>query len=396
MQNPESALSHFQLSLPSKVVFGWGRRTELGQLAVAEGSRALLVWGSRTLRRSHYWEELQTSLTASGVKIVETWHVAEEPSVAEIDRAIASMQASTRDLDVVIAIGGGSAIDFAKALAARATNPAGASIQDYLEGVGTGATLTANPLPLIAVPTTSGTGSEATKNAVISVADPPCKKSLRSEKLIPAAVLIDPELTTLNAPAVTASAGMDALTQLIESYVSVRATSFTRALCLEGFQLAAPQLLAAYKDGNDQTARTAMAYGAFLSGVALANSGLGFAHGVAAALGAAFGTPHGIACAALLPIAVEVNRETSRSDFATLGRLVRQAPNLDEASAVTALVETIDELCQQLKIPRRLSELGVQGADLPALARNSRGNSMSGNPRSLSDEELTSILEQHL
>ena len=296
-----------------------------------------------------------------------------------------------------MALGGGAAIDLGKATAALATNRHGESVRAFLEGVGRGLAIERAPLPFVAVPTTAGTGSEATRNAVISSLDPPFKKSLRSPAMVPTAIVLDPELTESCPRDVTAHSGMDSITQLIESFVSRRTNAWTAALCREGLARALPALPAAIADGRDQEARTAMLHAAFLSGLALANSGLGLAHGVAAGLGVRHGIPHGLACAVMLPAAMRFNRSVCAAAFAEIGRLL--SPGLDAASddhAADAAISGIESLCSSIGIPRRLGELGVTEEDLPALAPASRGNSLSGNPRDVTDEELAALLREML
>ena len=248
--------------------------------------------------------------------------------------------ANLADGDFVIGLGGGSAIDLAKATAAMATNRESKTVADYLEGVGRGLKIANPPLPVLAIPTTAGTGSEATKNAVISSdttyhvrpgetsrrpipqaeRNQPFKKSLRSEQMVPRIVLVDPELTVTTPSTVTAYSGMDAITQLIESYISRRAKPIPRALCLQGLQLAIPALPEAVRDGNAAGLAKRWHRRRCFPGMALANSGLGLAHGVAAALGAECRVAHGLACAVMLPAAMEANREVSQAELAALGR----------------------------------------------------------------------------
>ena len=295
--------------------------------------------------------------------------------------------------DLVIGIGGGSAIDLAKAVAALATNRHGHSVKDFLEGVGQGLKIETPPLPVLAVPTTAGTGSEATKNSVISSNDPPFKKSLRSELMVPRIVLIDPELTVDLPPNVTAQTGMDAITQLIESYLSRRAQPIPQALAESGLQLALRSIERAVAEGTNREARESLAYAAYLSGIALANSGLGLAHGVAAALGIHCHVPHGLACAVMLPAALRVNRDVRLPEMARLSRLESAQPAIDEGPSADRFIARIEDLTKRIGIPSRLSEIGVQFDQIPALVKGSRGNSMDGNPRAVSDEELTRLLE---
>ena len=323
--------------------------------------------------------------------------ISHEPEVADVDRLTRTIVSyHPTDGDFVIGLGGGSAIDLAKATAAMATNRESTSVVDYLEGVGRGLKITKPPLPMLALPTTAGTGSEATKNAVISCYDPPFKKSLRSDLMVPRIVLVDPELSVSVPPDVTAHTGMDAITQLIESYISRRAKPIPRAIAVQGLQLAMPALAEAVRDGSSRTAREAMAHAALLSGIALANSGLGLAHGVAAALGVEGRVPHGLACAVMLPAALRINREVCEAELASLARAVCPESFSTGAAAADALVNRIESLAVEIGIPQRLSSLGVRCDQIPALVTGSRGNSMSGNPRDVSDEELTDLLESML
>lgn len=390
---------NYSFFAPRQIVFGWGRRAELGTLAARYGRRALLVSGSRTLETNGSVEQLANSLRATGLEVLSFQAPSREPEVRDVDQLTAEFRSldPTGD-DVVIAVGGGSTIDLAKAVAALATNTQGESVEDFLEGVGRGLQITQLPLPLIAIPTTAGTGAEATKNAVISSntdsasGSKPYKKSLRSELMVPSLVLVDPELTVSLPPGVTAVTGMDAITQLIESYVSRRAAPIPQALCVQGLKLAIPALPIAVKDGSSQAAREAMAHAALLSGIALANSGLGFAHGVAAALGVTCQIPHGLACAALLPTALHVNMPVRTREFAELERLFDPDVGNDIVAA-NAFVDRIESLCELLEVPSRLRDLGVRQEQLAELVPGSRGNSMSGNPREISDEKLAQILD---
>jgi alcohol dehydrogenase class IV len=389
---------------PPKIVFGWGRRREIGELAREAGyKRAFIVSGSRRLMDSGGVAELSAALKAAGDQPIPFVEIHREPTVEDVDRAAAVLRNERAgDGDFVLAIGGGSAIDLGKAAAAMATNGDGASVSEFLEGVGKGLTIDRRPLPVLAMPTTGGTGSEATKNAVISSRDPPFKKSLRSEKMIPRVVLVDPELSVSVPPKITAQTGMDAITQLIESYISRRAQPIPRALAVQGLQLALPAIVEAVENGSSRPAREAMGQAALLSGMALANSGLGMAHGVAAALGIVCNVPHGLACAVMLPAALRANRDVACAELATLERSVAQPsytgysrlPN--EESAADAFISRIESICQTIGIPRRLSDVGVQSEQIPALVAQSRGNSMSGNPRDLSNEELAEIMVKML
>lgn len=399
-------LASYDFFAPNRIVFGWGRRTEISSLAKSLGSRAFVVSGSRTLEANGTIDELCRLMQSAGVTTERLATQTREPEVADVDAAVERLVSlGVRDGDCVVAIGGGSAIDLAKAVAALATNRHGKSVKDFLEGVGRGLKIERPPLPLLAMPTTAGTGTEATKNAVISSFDPPFKKSLRSDLMVPKIVLVDPELTVSLPRDITAHTGMDAITQLIESSISRRQTRMTNMLCLDGLRLAIPAMFDLSHDLTNRSAREAMSHAALMSGLALANSGLGFAHGVAAALGVHAKVPHGLACAVMLPVALEINRDVSQGDLAPLGwnwahllhhiggLPAREKPfSLDNGcQIVEAVIRTLNE---RFGIPKRLSELGVAREQLPTIAKSSRGNSMDGNPRDVSDEELLTTLER--
>ena len=383
---------------PHKIVFGWGRRAEIGVLAKTLGRRAFIICGSRTLARNGTMEGIAGRLKTEGTEPIDVAMVSHEPEVDDVDRIAAELRSLTPGSgDFLIAVGGGSAIDLAKAVAAMATDRQSDTVMDYLENVGKNFTLSQPPLPVMAVPTTAGTGAEATKNAVISSYDPPLKKSLRDDRLVPAVALVDPELTVSAPPAITAAGGMDAITQLIESYISRKSRPIPRALAIQGLRMAVNAIVEAVEDGSSRAAREKMAHAALLSGMCLANSGLGMAHGVAAALGVHCRVAHGVACALMLPVALRVNRQIRSAELARLGRIVlgleRSTP---PEEVIDAFIARIDTLCERLGVPRRLSELGVGREQIPIIVAASRGSSMSGNPRELSDSELTAELEKIL
>ncbi len=382
----------FELRVPSKVVFGWGQRGAAASVVRSLGRRAWLVSGSRTLAAAGVPAALEASLIAGGVEVRRVECASREPETADVDETVAAIRPHVRPGDCIVGLGGGSTIDLAKAVSGLVTQNAGAPVKDYLEGVGRGLKLIEAPLPLVAMPTTAGTGTEATKNSVISSYDPPFKKSLRDERLVPAAVIIDPELTVTNPPEVTAYSGMDAITQLIESFVTRKGTPLTRALCLEGLRVALPALETAVREPQNRVAREAMAYAAWLSGITLANSGLGLAHGVAAALGVHCRTPHGLACAVMLAPAMKANLAVCSREFAQIGAMLAGGSvGTVETDAELAIVN-LELLASRLAIPSRLRDLGVREDQIAALVPSSRGNSMSGNPRDLPDRELEELL----
>lgn len=390
-------LPSFDHLSPQRIVFGWGRRAEIGAAASSLGRRAWLVVGSRTLTRNGTVDEIERLLNTAGVESRRAAQIDREPLTSDVDEAVVRMKsAGVESGDFVIGLGGGSAIDLAKTLAAFAPQKEAAPVRDYLEGVGRGLKIVAPPLPILAIPTTGGTGTEATKNAVISSLDPPFKKSLRDERLVPRVVLVDPELSVSVPAATTAWTGMDAITQLIEAYITRNARPIPQSLCLEGLRLALPAVETAVRDGANREAREAMALAALFSGMALANSGLGLAHGVAAALGVRCGIAHGLACAVMLPAALAANRDVSQASLARLARYAMNVSTDDDAAAATVLIDRIGELCRSLGVPRTLGRLGVRRDQLADLVSGSHGNSLNGNPRPIGDEELHSILERML
>lgn len=390
-----NASTSYDFVAPRRIVFGWGRRRELGTLAKTLGRRAFAVAGSRTLYDKGVMGQLFDSLRAAEVEPVELEILESEPQVRDVDRVAAAIRRhNVGPGDFLLGVGGGAAMDLAKAVAAMATNAESPSVQDYLENVGRDLKLVAPPLPVLAMPTTAGTGAEATRNAVISSYDPPFKKSLRDDRIMPHLALVDPELCVSVPPNVTAASGMDAITQLIESYISRKAQPIPQALCVQGLRLAVPAIVEAVASGGSRRAREAMSHAALLSGMSLANSGLGMAHGVAAALGIHCRVPHGAACAVMLPVALRVNAEVRQEELGRLSHLLfGHSPRRSPGEAVEALIDEIEQLCNRVGVPRRLGQFGVTAEQLPAIVKSSRGSSMSGNPRDLNDAELTAVLE---
>ena len=395
--NSETPIT-YDFVAPQRIVFGWGRRREVGGLARSLGRRAFVICGAPVLTEGGILGQITEALRAEGVEAVFLETIVHEPEVEDVDRVAGVVRtAGLRSGDFILAIGGGSAIDLGKAVAAMATNDESPTVKDYLEGVGRGLVLVKDPLPVLAMPTTAGTGAEATRNAVISSYDPAFKKSLRSERILPRIALVDPELTVTVPPATTAASGMDAITQLIESFISRKAQPIPQALAMDGLKKAIPAIAEAVASGSSQPAREKMAHAAMLSGICLANSGLGMAHGVAAALGVYCRVAHGVACALMLPVALRVNREARQAELARLAHLLfGKGPSTTPEEAVEFLIQEISSLCDRVGVPRRLSQLGVTKEQIPEIVKSSRGSSMAGNPRDLSDAELTAILEEIL
>jgi alcohol dehydrogenase class IV len=393
------SLPAYDLVVPPSIRFGPGRAAEIAAVAAGLGRTAWLVGGRRSLVESGLLAALERGLADAGLAARLVATVAGEPTVDQVAAAVAGLPRESLADTVVIAVGGGSAIDLAKAVAALATNVPpdtvdfDAAVVDRLEGVGRGLAIDVPPLPVVAVPTTAGTGAEATRNAVISCPRRGFKKSMRSPLMVPRAAIVDPLLTLSCDRGTTAASGLDAITQLVESFVCRFARPVPRALAIEALPRALAALPTAVEQPHDVSARAAMAHAALVSGIALANSGLGMAHGVAAALGVECGTPHGLACATLLPVAVRVNLAAAEQDFAALERTVAADTSPVDREAAAAFAARIEALCDRVAVPRRLRDLGLARDRLRWLAENSGGTSMRGNPVELDPARLLPILE---
>ncbi|HBY61802.1 MAG TPA: alcohol dehydrogenase [Solibacterales bacterium] len=377
----------FEFATAQRIVFGLGSATSLPGAVREAGTRALLVTGAHP-------ERVRSLL--GGVPH-EVFAVHGEPDLAAAREGVAAFRRA--GCDVVVSIGGGSVVDAGKAIAALAAN-SGEPL-DYLEVVGRGRLLERAPFPFIAVPTTAGTGSEVTRNAVLASVEHGVKASLRSAKMLPAAAIVDPDLTLDLPPAVTASTGLDALTQLIEPFVSVKRNAMVDLYCREGIGLAARALPVVFRQPGNREARRDMSFASLLGGLSLANAGLGIVHGFAAPIGGAFDAPHGAVCAALLPHAMAANllalaaRDPGGEALARyrdVAVLVTRSPNATPADGV----ERIRELCAELAIPP-LSRYGIRPADVPGLVEKAaRASSTKGNPIALNAAEMTGILEAAL
>ncbi|HVX66689.1 MAG TPA: iron-containing alcohol dehydrogenase [Bryobacteraceae bacterium] len=382
----------FEFTPPRRIVFGEGVVREVPAIAAEYGRRALVVTGRSPDRAAG----LVRLLHAEGIETVP-FAVAGEPTLEIAREGVAA--ARDGRIEMVIAVGGGSALDAGKAIAVLAANAG--DVLEYLEVIGLGKPFERRAVPVIAVPTTAGTGSEVTRNAVLASPDHGVKASLRSASMLPVAAVVDPELTYDMPPAVTASTGLDALTQLIEPYVSVRANAMTDLFCLEGMRRAAGALAQAFRTGQDRDARRDMAYASLLGGLALANAGLGAVHGFAAPIGGMFSAAHGAVCAALLPHVMAANIRALRARdpehaalarYRTAARILTGFPDADaEDGAAWA-----SEIANTLKIPP-LRSYGIRERDVPALtSAAARASSMKGNPISLTPKELVGILNRAL
>jgi alcohol dehydrogenase class IV len=394
-------IQRFSVARLPRIEFGAGTIEKLPGIAARFGSRALLVTGAASFQRSTRWDALRAGLQKAGIDWTHT-AVSGEPSPGLVDDAVRRF----RDLHpaAVVAIGGGSVLDAGKAIAGLLRT--GDSVMDYLEGVGPEKSYAGPAVPFIAVPTTAGTGSEATKNAVLSVrGENGFKKSFRDERLVPQYAIVDPDLLSTCPPPQIAANGMDALTQLMESYVSTQASRLTDALALDGILAARDSLMALYENAAAAAgARSGMAYAALLSGVTLAQTGLGAVHGLASPVGAFFLMPHGVVCGTLVAAATRVNidamhgREPANpalGKYARLAELLCDTRFSDVQEAHVALERRLEDWIEQLDIPR-LGRFGIRDGDLQRIVANSRGSSMKTNPIVLSDDEIGAILEERL
>jgi alcohol dehydrogenase class IV len=382
----------FEFATAGRIVFGARTVCEVAPAARQMGQQALLITGLPLERAAG----LIADLKAAGITC-STHAVESEPTLELVRQGV--QQAREDGCDLVISIGGGSAIDAGKAIAALL--PASGEPLDYIEVIGRGQSLRAPSAPFIAVPTTAGTGSEVTRNAVLASPEHRVKASLRSPFMLPRLAVVDPELTLELPATVTASTGLDALTQLIEPYLSVRANPMTDMFCVEGMGRAAGALLRAYMNGRDLEARTDMALASLLGGLALANAGLGAVHGFAAPVGGMFAAPHGAVCAALLPHVMEVNIRALRARapdseplrrYQTVARILTGQPDATAEGGI----EWVRQIRQTLRIPP-LSAYGIRDQDVAELVElAAQASSMKANPIPLTPEELREILTRAL
>jgi alcohol dehydrogenase class IV len=378
----------FEFATANRIWFGAGVVREVAPAAAAMGRRALVVTGATPDRAAPLVKDLE----AAGVHAL-LFSARGEPTV-ELVRDGAELARDARR-DLVIAIGGGSALDAGKALAALLTNPG--DPLDYLEVIGRGQPLAHPSAPFIAVPTTAGTGSEATRNAVLGSSEHRVKASLRGAGMLPCLAVVDPALTNDLPRSITAYTGLDALTQLIEPYVSARANAMTDLFCADGIRRAAAALPCAWDNGRDAEARAEMSWASLLGGMALSNAGLGAVHGFAAPVGGMFPAPHGAVCAALLPHAIDVNiralreREPRGLALPRYEEVARMLTRRPQARAEDAAVWTA-QICRKLEI-QPLRAYGVGDAHIEELVEKAaRTSSMKGNPIVLTPAELREII----
>lgn len=377
------------LIAPRTIVFGKNKLDMLGELVfpLAWGQKAVLVTGFRSAEKSGLTDRLSALLSRYTIKVATIIKVHREPTVEMVTQAAEQVRQSHARL--VISAGGGSVMDMGKALAALATNEG--VIEDYIEGIGS-RTLQKDALPHVAIPTVPGTGAEVTRNAVIHSPEKGYKKSLRSDKLLPAIALVDPSLM-FGVPAhVIAAGGMDAITQLIESVLTINRRRETTELAKEALRMAREALALCYEDPNHYAAREIMALVSMLSGVCLTNAGLAMAHGIAAALGALFDVPHGLACGILLPHTLRYNRTACEPIMADVLAAFLNQPRPTPAT-IDEGIAAIESLQRWMQIPPDLKYLNLKPADLERLAHAAMGSSMSGNPIPMTPDKTLAFLE---
>ncbi len=392
---------NFSIARLPRIEFGAGTLNKVPDIIASYGKRVLLITGAQSFTNTIHWQFFTDQLRQRSID----WQhctIAEEPSPTLIDNLVKAH--ADDNFDVVVGIGGGSALDAAKAVAGLLQ--VRRSVMDFLEGVGPELPYEGPTTPFIAVPTTAGTGSEATKNAVLSLqGENGFKKSFRHEKLVAEYAIVDPDLLASCPSNVIAANGMDALTQLLESYVSTKSNAFTDALAISGLQATRDALIPLFqKKGDIHEHREKMAYAALLSGITLAQVGLGSVHGLASPLGAFYPIPHGVACGTLVASATRINihsmlmRESNNKALAKylhVAEILCQRRFTDPQIAFDSLINLLFQWTDELRLPR-LSYFGLQETGLDKIITNCRGSSMKTNPIVLTDEEIRQILLQRL
>lgn len=377
----------FELRFPTKIAFGQNSIDQVGAEVREFGDKVLLVTGRSAMKKAGITDKISALLRAAGAKDILLYdQVEHDPSIETVDRG--TELAQEHKVDVVIGIGGGSALDAAKAIACMAKNEG--SVEEYQAG----REIEHAGVPFIAVPTTSGTGAEITKNSVLTSKKREIKQSVRSHLMLAKVAIVDPVLTASMPPSITAATGMDALTQAIEAYVTLSPNPVSDTLALRAVSFISQNLVKAYTDGNNIEAREGMALGSMMTAMAFANAKLGAVHGLAHPIGALFDVPHGVACALLLPYVMEYNLSTRATRFAQIAEAMRLDISMarsEEESAHMA-VKAVRELIAQLQLPQRLRDVGIYQYDILTIAGASGGSSLSNNPRPTTTGSLQEIL----
>ncbi len=392
-------MSGFQIARLPELLFAPGAVQQVGEKAIRWGARALLVTGGDSFDQLDQKFEISRSIRLAGVAVVAHQRVSGEPSPTLVDQMVFDL--TNQQIEVVIAIGGGSVLDAAKCVAGLL--PTGDSVMEYLEGVGNGKVHDGCATPLIAAPTTAGTGSEASMNGVLSDRNRGFKKSFRHSSLVPQVAIVDPDLLMTSPQSLIAANGCDALSQLLESYLSTKSSPLTDGLALGAIEQMGKGLIPLWEsEGKDGEARQAVAYGSMISGITLANAGLGTVHGLAGPLGGLFPIPHGVACGTLLAEANRINIEALRSrdsqslvleKYQKIGEALGfTLPEEKGEIALDRVVEGLTQWVERLQIPT-LGHYGVTTDDLPAIVAIS---DQKANPIKLTDKEFQGILENRL
>jgi alcohol dehydrogenase class IV len=379
---------NFEFATATRIIFGEGVIKGLINEVRKLGNKVLFVTGKSDKRL----KKLLAYINESEIHWI-SYHIDGEPTIEMVKAGVEL--ATEQSCNLVVGIGGGSALDAGKAISILLTNPK--EIYNYLEVIGKGEPFVNPPVPYIAIPTTAGTGTEVTRNAVLSSPKHHVKVSLRSPMMLPRLAIIDPELTYDLPPNITASTGMDALTQLIEPFVSNQPNPLTDAICREGIDKAAHSLEQVYINGDNHTARVSMSVASLFGGLALANAKLGAVHGFAGPLGGMFPAPHGMICARLLPYVFETNINALKQKEPENPVLIRYQllSQWITGNALATLQEGsrwLYGLSEKLKVPP-LGDYGVSKADIPIILEKARlSSSMKGNPVKLTDQEMANIL----
>lgn len=386
----------FQFARVPKIIFKNGAIAELPGIVKSFGTRIVLVTGRKSFLSSGYAEKLLHEFDSKGISY-ELITVSGEPSPDIVDQAVRTL--SDKDFNLVVGIGGGSVLDAGKAISAMIYRSE--SVTVFLEGVGN-KDHPGTKLPFIAVPTTSGTGTEATKNAVISkVGRDGFKKSLRHDNFVPDVALIDPDLTLNCPPDITAASGMDCFTQITEAYLSDKACEYTDALAIKGINAVKESLVRCYSDGTDVEARAGMSFAALTSGICIANAGLGAVHGFASSIGGMYDIPHGLVCGTLMAAGNEVNikilrrsssNQTALKKYAVLGKLFLEKEGKSDDYYIDGFVSYLHKMTDELKLPG-LHKYGIEAKDIDDICKKTE---IKNNPAKLATEDLSEILLKRL
>lgn len=371
------------LEIPQRIITGWDTISTIGDEASSLGQRALLIYSTR-LSESELINHIVNQFKIHNVSVICETNESGEPTIDQVERIIC--QAELHDIDLVIGVGGGSILDVAKAVAGLKFSGR-KSVREYFYGL----SITNKGIPWVAVPTTSGTGAEATPNSVLSD-DKRHKQSIRGDlNWLAKLVILDPQLTLTCSPQVTAWSGMDALTQAIESHTSKGANILTIPYSLKATSLISKSILVAYEDPNNKQARTNMSYGSLLAGIALANARLGIVHGLAHSIGLHFNIPHGLVCGTLLPWAIDYNKTVCPDKYDELAKEMKIGNNTQD------LIEWLVQVNKKLEIPSSIKMFGVKKEDLPKIIKESMpSGSLKANPKKTDQNDLFSFLEAQL